>query len=164
MQEYNINQYFVSNILNDIKVKIISNPAIQRPFVWKPVQVRDLMDSLYQGYPIGYIIISKDPDIQLRDGSSAEGKKVVIDGQQRITAMQAAILGEEVVNKDYEKKRIIISFNPLIDKFETLNPSIENDKTWIKDISTVLSNERAMLEGEEIFLADNPDVDRLIIR
>ncbi len=164
MQKYNINQYFVSNILNDIKVKIISNPAIQRPFVWKPVQVRDLMDSLYQGYPIGYIIISKDPDIQLRDGSSAEGKKVVIDGQQRITAMQAAILGEEVVNKDYEKKRIIISFNPLIDKFETLNPSIENDKTWIKDISTVLSNERAMLEGEEIFLADNPDVDRLIIR
>ncbi len=164
MQKYNINQYFVSNILNDIKVKIISNPAIQRPFVWKPVQVRDLMDSLYQGYPIGYIIISKDPDIQLRDGSSAEGKKVVIDGQQRITAMQAAILGEEVVNKDYEKKRIIISFNPLIDKFETLNPSIENDKTWIKDISTVLSNERAMLECEEIFLADNPDVDRLIIR
>lgn len=164
MQKYNINQYFVSNILNDIKVKIISNPAIQRPFVWKPVQVRDLMDSLYQGYPIGYIIISKDPDIQLRDGSSAEGKKVVIDGQQRITAMQAAILGEEVVNKDYEKKRIIISFNPLTDKFETLNPSIENDKTWIKDISTVLSNERAMLEGEEIFLADNPDVDRLIIR
>ncbi len=164
MQKYNINQYFVSNILNDIKVRIISNPAIQRPFVWKPVQVRDLMDSLYQGYPIGYIIISKDPDIQLRDGSSAEGKKVVIDGQQRITAMQAAILGEEVVNKDYEKRRIIISFNPLIDKFETLNPSIENDKTWIKDISTVLSNERAMLEGEEIFLADNPDVDRLIIR
>ena len=164
MQKYNINQYFVSNILNDIKVRIISNPAIQRPFVWKPVQVRDLMDSLYQGYPIGYIIISKDPDIQLRDGSSAEGKKVVIDGQQRITAMQAAILGEEVVNKDYEKKRIIISFNPLTDKFETLNPSIENDKTWIKDISTVLSNERAMLEGEEIFLADNPDVDRLIIR
>ena len=164
MQKYNINHYFVSNILNDIKVRIISNPAIQRPFVWKPVQVRDLMDSLYQGYPIGYIIISKDPDIQLRDGSSAEGKKVVIDGQQRITAMQAAILGEEVVNKDYEKKRIIISFNPLTDKFETLNPSIENDKMWIKDISTVLSNERAMLEGEEIFLADNPDVDRLIIR
>src|SRR3989344_3262467 len=164
MQKYNINQYFVSNILNDIKVKIISNQAIKRPFVWKPVQVRDLMDSLYQGYPIGYIIISKDPDIQLRDGTSAEGKKVVIDGQQRITAMQAAILGEEVINKDYEKKRIIISFNPLTDKFETLNPSIENDKTWIKDISTVLSNERAMLEGEEIFLADNPDVDRLIIR
>lgn len=164
MQKYNINQYFVSNILNNIKLKIISNPAIQRPFVWKPVQVRDLMDSLYQGYPIGYIIISKDPDIQLRDGSSAEGKQVVIDGQQRITAMQAAILGEEVVNKDYERKRIIISFNPLTDKFETLNPSIKNDKTWIKDISTVLANERAMLEGEEIFLEDNPDIDRLIIR
>src|SRR3989337_835177 len=108
MQKYNINQYFVSNILNDIKLKIISNPAIQRPFVWKPVQVRDLMDSLYQGYPIGYIIISKDPDIQLRDGSSPEGKQVVIDGQKRITAMQAAILGEEVINKNYERKRIII--------------------------------------------------------
>ena len=164
MQKYSITHCFVHNILNDIKIKIISNPAIQRPFVWKPVMVSKLMDSLYLGYPIGYFIISKDPDIQLRDGSSAEGKKSVIDGQQRITAMQAAILGEEVIDKNYERKRIIISFNPLTEKFETLNPSIENNKTWIKDISFVLSNERAMLEGEEIFLADNPDVDRLIIR
>jgi len=163
-QRYSINQYFVSNILNDITVRIISNPAIQRPFVWKPVQVRDLMDSLYKGYPIGYIVISKDPDIQLRDGTSAQGKKVIIDGQQRITAMQAAILGEEVINKNYERKRIVISFNPLTEKFETLNPSIENDKTWIKDISKVLSNERAMLEGEENFLAENPGIDHLVIR
>lgn len=164
MQKYTVNQWFVRDILHDVQIKLISNPAIQRPFVWKPVQVSKLMDSLYQGYPIGYIIISKDPDIQLRDGSSAEGKKVLIDGQQRITAMQAAILGEEVINKHYERKRIIVSFNPLTEKFETLNPSIENDKTWIKDISTVLSNERAMIAGEDIFLADNPDVDRLIIR
>lgn len=164
MQKYTVNQYFVSNILNDIQVRIISNPAIQRPFVWKPVQVRDLMDSLYQGYPIGYIIVSKDPDIHLRDGSKAEGKKVLIDGQQRITAMQAAILGEEVIDKNYERKRIVISFNPITEKFETLNSGIENDKTWIRDISPVLDNERAMLECEESYLADNPNTDRMIVR
>src|SRR3989344_1499969 len=164
MQKYTVNQWFVSNILNDIQTRMISNPAIQRPFVWKPVQVRDLMDSLYQGYPIGYIIVSKDPDIQLRDGSVAGGKKGLIDGQQRITAMQAAILGEEVIDKNYERKRIVISFNPTIEKFETLNPSIERDKTWIKDISVVLENERAMMEGEENYLSNNPDLDRLVVR
>jgi uncharacterized protein with ParB-like and HNH nuclease domain len=164
MQKYTVNQWFVSNILNDIQIRMISNPAIQRPFVWKPVQVRDLMDSLYQGYPIGYIIVSKDPDIQLRDGTMAGGKKVLIDGQQRITAMQAAILGEEIIDKNYERKRIVISFNPTIEKFETLNPSIERDKTWIKDISVVLENERAMMEGEENYLFDNPDLDRLVVR
>ncbi len=164
MQKYTVNQWFVSNILNDIQTRLISNPAIQRPFVWKPVQVRDLMDSLYQGYPIGYIIVSKDPDIQLRDGTVAGGRKVLIDGQQRITAMQAAILGEEVIDKNYERKRIVISFNPIIQKFETLNPSIERDKTWITDISVVLENERAMMEGEENYLANNPDLDRLVIR
>lgn len=164
MQKYTVNQYFVNNILNDIQTKVVSNPAIQRPFVWKPVQVRDLMDSLYQGYPVGYIIISKDPDINLRDGSMAEGKKVLIDGQQRITAMQAAILGEEVTDKNYERKKIVISFNPITEKFETLNPSIERDKTWVKDISAVLGSERVMMEGEEDYLNKNPDLDRLIIR
>ncbi len=85
---------------------------MQRPFVWKRWQVRDFVDSLYQGYPTGYLIISKSPDLKLKDGSLSVGKKIMIDGQQRVTAMMTALAGFEVFNADFEKKHIAISYNP----------------------------------------------------
>ncbi len=100
MQKYTVNQYFVSNILNWVQEKEIAIPEIQRPFVWDSTKVRDLMDSLYRGYPIGYIIAWKNPDVRLKDGTISNGKKVLIDGQQRITALRAAILGENITTKD----------------------------------------------------------------
>ncbi len=42
----------------------IAIPEIQRPFVWDTTKVRDLMDSIYQGFPIGYIITWKNPDVR----------------------------------------------------------------------------------------------------
>ena len=93
MQKYSVNQFLISNILSWVQADEIAIPEIQRPFVWNPKKVWELMDSLYQGYPIGYIIAWKNPNVRLRNGSIAEGKKVIIDGQQRITALRAAILG-----------------------------------------------------------------------
>ena len=98
------------------------------------------MDSLYQGFPIGYLIW-KNPNIKLKDGSISEGKKILIDGQQRITAMIAAILGREVINKEYRRIRVKIAFNPSTEKFEVLNPAIEKDSAWISDISPVITGE-----------------------
>lgn len=71
-----------------------------------------MVDSLYQGYPPGYLIISKSPDLKLKDGSLSVGKKIMIDGQQRVTAMMTALAGFEVFNADFEKKHIAISYNP----------------------------------------------------
>lgn len=51
------------------------------------------MDSLYKGFPVGYIIVWKNPDIRLKDGRVSSGKKILIDGQQRITAIQAVVVG-----------------------------------------------------------------------
>ena len=56
------------------------------------------MDSLYKGFPVGYIIVWKNPDIRLKDGRVSSGKKILIDGQQRITAIQAAVVGQQVVD------------------------------------------------------------------
>ena len=56
------------------------------------------MDSLYQSYPTGYIIISKSPDLKLKDGSLSICKKIMIDGKQRVTAMMTALSGLEVFN------------------------------------------------------------------
>jgi hypothetical protein len=118
-----------------IKGGEIAIPEIQRPFVWDSSKVRDLMDSLYQGYPIGYIITWRNPDTKLKDGTTSHGKKILIDGQQRVTAITAALLGEEVVGADYKKKKIKISFNPKEEKFEVSNPAIEKNSEWVGDIS-----------------------------
>ena len=117
-EKYNASNLSVDQILNFIKSGEIAIPDIQRPFVWKPRQVRDLIDSLYNGYPTGYLIISQNPNLKLKDGTLSEGKKIMIDGQQRVTALLTAILGMEVIDADFEKKKIKISFNPLANNEE----------------------------------------------
>lgn len=163
MQKYTVNQYFVSNILNWVQEKEIAIPEIQRPFVWSSVKVRDLMDSLYKGFPIGYIIAWKNPDVRLKDGSISNGKKVLIDGQQRITALRAAVLGQNIVNKDYKEECIIISFNPVTEEFSTLTPAIGKNKLWIKDISVLMSKEGGLFKDVTDYCEKNPDVSRDLI-
>ena len=163
MQKYTVNQYFVSNILNWVQEKEIAIPEIQRPFVWDSIKVRDLMDSLYKGFPIGYIIAWKNPDVRLKDGSISNGKKVLIDGQQRITALRAAILGQYITNKDYKEERIFIAFHPVTEVFETLTPAIKKDKSWIQDISKLMSKDGGLFEDVTNYCDKNPDVDRKLI-
>ena len=103
-EKYTVHDYTVEQILNFIKSNEIAIPEIQRPFVWKGWQVRDLVDSLYQGYPTGYIIISKSPDLKLKDGSLSIGKKIMVDGKQRVTAKITALSRLEVFNADFETK------------------------------------------------------------
>ena len=137
MAQFVVNSTSVENIISSIKEGEIAIPEIQRPFVWDGSKVRDLMDSLYKGFPVGYIIVWKNPDIKLKDGTMSSGKKILIDGQQRVTAVQAAIVGQEVVDSSYKKKRIIIAFNPIDEVFEVCNPAIEKDVKWISDISKI---------------------------
>lgn len=87
--------------------------------MWDSIKVRDLVDSLYHGFPTGYLITWKNPDVKLKDGGTAEGKTVLIDGQQRVTAIQAALAGLKVLNDDYEQKRIKIGFNPFYEGEDT---------------------------------------------
>ena len=161
-QKYSVNQPLIETLISWVKSGEIAIPEIQRPFVWSSTKVRDLMDSLYQGYPIGYIIAWRNPNIKLKDGSLSEGKKILIDGQQRVTALTAAIIGQQVVNKDYKKIRIQIAFNPLEEKFETLTPAIAKDKKWIDDISTVFNGNLFDIVGN--YLEQNPDADKIKIQ
>ena len=108
MARYSVNNYTVETLLSNIKSGSIAIPEMQRPFVWDSSKVRDLVDSLYKGFPVGYIIVWQNPDVKLKDGTKSSGKKVLIDGQQRITAMAAAIVGQEVLDDHYKWKRISI--------------------------------------------------------
>ncbi|MBP3513217.1 MAG: DUF262 domain-containing protein [Elusimicrobiaceae bacterium] len=135
MSQYEVNNTSISTLLTWIRSGEVAIPEIQRPFVWDSTKVRDLIDSLYSGFPVGYIIVWKNPDIHLKGGTISAGKKILIDGQQRITALQAAIVGETIVGNNYHKKRIKIAFHPLKQCFEVANPAIEKDGAWIADIA-----------------------------
>ncbi len=143
-EKFTLMQYSISAILGLIEAEDFVIPEIQRPFVWKRSQVRDLIDSLYNGYPTGYIITWKNPDVQTKDGGKANGKKVLIDGQQRITALMAAIAGKEVLDEDFNRDRIKIAFNPLTKdstkRFAVQDASHLKDKKWIPDISVVFDS------------------------
>ena len=122
VEKFNPNSLSIGAILGLIESGSIAIPEIQRPFVWKKKQVRDLLDSLYKGYPTGYLIIWQNPNVKLKDGKVSAGKKILIDGQQRVTALMTAIAGIPVVNSDYKKERIKIAFNP----FEALSEDIDS--------------------------------------
>ena len=138
MQKYSVNQFPISILLSWVESEAIAIPEIQRPFVWSSTKVRDLMDSLYKGYPIGYIITWKNPDVRSKDGKLSDGRKVLIDGQQRITALMAAVLGRTVIDKNYKEGRIVIAFNPVSEEFATRTPAISKNSLWIDDILSLI--------------------------
>ena len=161
--KYTVTQYSVSSVLGYIEAGDIAIPEIQRPFVWKGRQVRDLVDSLYNGYPTGYLIIWQNPDVKLKDGRSAVGKKVLIDGQQRITALMTAIAGHKILTEDYEEKTIRIAFNPIAkddeERFAVSTPAHENSSFWISDISEVFKPTFSTRKFINQYLEDNPEAD-----
>jgi hypothetical protein len=139
--KYSVSQYSVNTILSAIESGDIAIPEIQRPFVWKGPLVRDLIDSLYNGFPTGYLIIWQSPSVRLKDGRDSLGKKILIDGQQRVTALMTALAGHSVLTNDYQEKKIIISFNPLAkddeERFAVQTPAHLKSSVWIDDISEI---------------------------
>ena len=156
----------ISAILGLIKANDIAIPEIQRPFVWKSKQVRDLIDSLYRGFPVGYIILWKNPNVKLKDGTISSGKKVLIDGQQRITALMTAIAGRDIYNEEYKLCRVKIAFNPIAalsgedeaELFAVQTPAHLKSKHWIPDIAEIFSDDFSRFKFITNYCANNPDV------
>jgi len=167
-QKYNNYPLAISQILGLIEANDIAIPEIQRPFVWRKSQVRDLMDSLYKGYPTGYIIIWKNPSVKLKNGSLSEGKKVLIDGQQRITALMTAIAGKSIVFDDYSEGRVKIAFdpfaaisnNPDAELFAVQTPAHLKGKRWIPDIAELFKPDFSSFKFINQYVADNPEMDQ----
>lgn len=156
----------ISAILGLIKANDIAIPEIQRPFVWKSKQVRDLIDSLYRGFPVGYIILWKNPNVKLKDGTISSGKKVLIDGQQRITALMTAIAGRDIYNEEYKLCRVKIAFNPIAalsgedeaELFAVQTPAHLKSKHWIPDIAEIFSDDFSRFKFINDYCANNLDV------
>jgi len=134
--------YSLKKLIEDIDMGEIGLPDIQRPFVWSTTKVRDLFDSMYRGYPIGYLLFWENgyPGEHRTIGGSIKQKVprlLIVDGQQRLTSLYAVIKCKPVVDKNFRSTQIRIAFHPLEEKFEVTNSAIENDVTWIADISKV---------------------------
>lgn len=177
IEKYTPNSLSVGAILGLIASGDIAIPEIQRPFVWKKTQVRDLLDSLYKGYPTGYLIIWKNPDVRLKDGKISAGKKILIDGQQRVTALMTAISGIPVTNSNYRKERIKIAFDPFqafsedqdAEIFAVQDSSHLKSKRWIPDVADVFRNDFSVFSFITSYCKDNPDMkpetlDKIITR
>jgi hypothetical protein len=158
-QRYSVTPHPIDTLLTWVKSGEIAIPEIQRPFVWDATKVRNLLDSLYQGYPVGYLIAWRNPTVRLKDGSPSAGKRILIDGQQRVTALMAALLGIEVLTKNYETLRIRIAFHPIEQRFEVSNPAILKDAAWIPDVAAIFSPTAKLLQITKAYVTANLGVD-----
>ena len=159
----------IKGLLGLIEAKDIAIPEIQRPFVWKNSQVRDLVDSLYKGYPTGYVILWKNPNVKLKDGTISSGKKVIIDGQQRITALMTAIAAQKVFNSEFKETRVKIAFNPFAaldykngdseaEIFAVQTPAHLKSKHWIPDIAEIFGTEFCSWTFIPQYIEQNPEM------
>jgi uncharacterized protein with ParB-like and HNH nuclease domain len=138
----------LNNLIAEVEEGVLGLPELQRGYVWKATKVRDLLDSMFKGYPIGYLMIwdsnhSTDKSKQIgTDGKPyAVPKSLVIDGQQRLTSLYAVMRGKKIVDEKFNEKQIIISFNPLIRDFAVGDNATKRAAEWIYDISEVFLNQ-----------------------
>lgn len=133
----------VNQLIEKIDTGELGLPELQRPFIWKDSKVRDLFDSLMRGYPIGYLMLWECPSLEKKKSIGVDlhsydsPKEVIIDGQQRLTSLYAVMKGKKVINSKFDEKSIIISYNPLQDKFEVGYQATKKDPEWIYNISDV---------------------------
>ena len=134
--------YNLGSLISSIELGEIGLPDIQRPFVWPKARVRDLFDSMYRGYPVGYFLfwknaISEDARAIGLDTKQKPPRLLIVDGQQRLTSLYAVIKGIPVVRENYTTERIAVAFNPLFQEFAVTDAAIRRDPSYIPDISVV---------------------------
>jgi len=150
-------EYPLSKLIEDIDMGEIGLPDIQRPFVWNNAKVRDLLDSMYRGYPIGYLLFWENGFPGEHKIIGAENKQktprlLIVDGQQRLTSLYAVLKGMPIIGKDYRKRHIEIAFHPREQRFEVANSAIRRDPEWIPNISKLWSTETTQYKFVKEFL------------
>ncbi|MFI6579591.1 DUF262 domain-containing protein [Embleya sp. NPDC050493] len=163
----------VSRLVEDIELGEIALPELQRPFVWSPAQVRDLLDSMYKGFPVGSLLFwSTGAEQGARQIGADEKKRVarylIVDGQQRLTALYAVLKGAAVLRKDFTTGPIRIAFRPTDATFTVADAATDNDPEYLPDVSTLWQpgNRKAAVRGFLKRLSqkrdlDEPEEDRL---
>jgi hypothetical protein len=149
--------YDLGSLVKYISLGEIGLPDIQRPFVWKNAKVRDLFDSMYKGYPVGYLLFWQNALVDASRTIGTDNKQkpprlVIVDGQQRLTSLYAVIKNIPVLREDFECEHIQIAFNPLEERFEVSDAAICRDKAFIPDISLLWDTKTDLFEVVDNYL------------
>jgi hypothetical protein len=149
--------YNLTTLIQQIDLGVIGLPDIQRPFVWKDTKVRDLFDSMYKGYPVGYFLFWANANIEGTKGIGTTKKQkhptlLIVDGQQRLTSLYAVVKGQEVIRENYDKANIVIAFNPLEEKFEIPDASIKRNPRYFQNISELWKEDADLFEITDTFI------------
>src|SRR5438093_1927472 len=155
----------IKSLLQDIDLERIALPEVQREFVWSENQAKDLVDSLYKGFPVGYIYLWRPKDskpfrqIDTHSIGEREPEWYILDGQQRLTALTKI-----------EEGGIKVRFNIEKEVFQLENTAIMNDPKWIQ-VSEVWSSgtvevaralkEKLGISLDEIYEKYVPRIDKL---
>lgn len=135
--------YDLDSLLKYIEIGDIGLPDIQRPFVWSNAKVRDLFDSMYRGFPVGYFLFWENGNTQGAKHIGVSHKqrsapaRLIVDGQQRLTSLYAVFKGKPVLDDEFKERRIEVSFRPRDGKFEVTDAATRNDPEWIDSISDI---------------------------
>jgi hypothetical protein len=149
--------YNVGSLLDQIGMGVIGLPEIQRPFVWKNAKARDLFDSMYRGFPVGYLLLWQNASAEGSKTIGVDGKQkhpslLIVDGQQRLTSLYAVIKGRKVIREDYSEEFIEIAFHPLEERFEVADAATRRDKNWLPNISRLWSPDTDLFELVDAYL------------
>ncbi len=169
----------VADLITDIRRGEIALPDLQRPYVWQLTKARELFDSMYKGFPVGYLLFWEtgiEPGArQIGEGAKPEAaRRLIVDGQQRLTSLFAVMTGTPVVREDYRTTRVRLAFRPSDDTFAVTDAAIERDPEYLPDISLLwdtatgrrkvirdflarLNDKRSLTEAEEDRIQDALD-------
>lgn len=155
---FNKVDYTLSTLMASITSGQLGLPDIQRPFVWKNVKVRNLFDSMYRGYPVGYLLFwETGVDAGTKqigtDAKQLAPSKVIVDGQQRLTSLYAVMRGISVIRENFSSETIEIAFNPIEERFEVADAAIRRDKSFIPNISAVWDPNTGLLAFAKKYLS-----------
>lgn len=143
--------YDLDALVKFIELGQIGLPDIQRPFVWPNKKVRDLFDSMYRGYPVGYLLFWQNGfEGSVKQIGTDRKQKVadllIVDGQQRLTSLFAVLRGIPVVHQSGSAEAIQIAFNPLQEQFEVADAAVRKDRAFIPNISVLWSSDASLFE------------------
>ncbi len=150
--------YDLSGLLHYIDIGDIGLPDIQRPFVWSNAKVRDLFDSMYRGFPVGYLLFWENGEGSTAKQIGIGGKqhivasRLIVDGQQRLTSLYAVFRGKKVLDEDYRERQIEVAFRPRDGKFEVADAAVRRDPEWIANISTIWASGKPSYQMVKAFL------------
>lgn len=149
----------VGQLIDGVQRGTISLPDLQRPFVWPAAKVRDLFDSMYRGYPVGELMFWDVPGQgdtrSISSDTQLSATHQIVDGQQRLTSLYAAIKGAKIRDSNYRARRMTIAFNPRTERFEVSSPAIAKSAQWIEDIAVFFRESPSSWKAYKKRLAEN---------